>query len=373
MAQPRFGIEEEYFLTDLTTRRMVGSPEPRVIKACRAALGSAFATEMFQGQIEVASPIFSDFIEAEDYLRNARARLINAVQPFDLGLLCAGSHPLADWREQLATDEAHFQHLFKTYGHVARRSVLCGLHVHVEVTASVDRVRVMNEVLPWTPLLLALSCSSPLWDGADSGFMSYRQTYCDQWPRMGIAPLFADQHEYDEHVALLTRIGAITQPCECWWGVRPAARFPTLELRMTDACPRVEDALALAAFFRILVAHASAQARPGSTYDPTARTILEENRWRAKRWGIHGRFIVEGVDDACTIEQWLALAEHRFGETAHALLLPGLFARLREIITNGSSADRQLAAFGQVLQQPRSKRSALFHVADLLLEETAAV
>lgn len=371
MTSPRFGIEEEFFLTDLQTLRMVGSPSLRAIEACRAALGAWFATEMFQGQIEVASPVFSDFEHASDFLRGSRQALRATLEPFGLGVLSAGSHPLADWREQTPTEEEHFQHLFERYGHVARRSVLSGLHVHVEVGEPLDRIAVMNEVLPWTPLLLALSCSSPLWDGVASGFMSYRQTVCDEWPRMGIPPLFADQRHYDEHLAFLTRIGAITQPAECWWGVRPAARFPTLELRMTDACPRVADALTLSAFFRVLVAHASAQRRPGLLYDQTARAMLEENRWRAKRWGIHARFLVEGIDGDCSITQWLELAEQRFADTAQALGAAQLFECARAIIASGTSADRQLALLDRASERPLDGRSALAQVCELLLQETA--
>lgn len=370
MAAPRFGIEEEYFLTDLQTLTMVGSPPAQAIEACRETMGVWFATEMFQGQIEVASPVFSDFAHAGDFLRGSRQALRAALAPFGMGVLSAGSHPLADWREQVPTDEEHFRHLFEHYGHVARRSVFSGLHVHVEVAESLDRIAVMNEVLPWTPLLLALSCSSPLWCGAASGFMSYRQTACDEWPRMGIPPLFADQRHYDEHLAFLTRIGAIRHPGECWWGVRPSARYPTLELRMTDACPRVEDTLVIAAFFRVLVAHASSQRRPGLLYDQTARAMLTENRWRAKRLGVHARFLVEGIDGDCSIGQWLQSAEQRFADTAQALGAPQLFEQARAIIASGTSADRQLALFSRALQHPQIGRSALLQVTDLLLQET---
>lgn len=371
MTEPRFGIEEEYFVTDLHTRRMAGAPSPEAREACKKTLGASFASEMFQGQFEIASPVFTDFVEASDYLTGARQTLNKTLEPFGLGLLCAGSHPLADWREQIPTDEPHFHDLFDTYGHVARRSVLSGLHVHVEVPEHLDRIRVMNEVLPWTPLLLALSCSSPLWDGADSGYKSYRQAACDEWPRMGVPPLFADQQAYDEHIGFLTRAGVISQPSQCWWGIRPAVRYPTLELRMTDACPRVEDALTLAAFFRVLVAHACRQSQPGSAYDASARWILEENRWRAKRWGLDGKFIVAGQGSPCSISQWLALAKARFAETAEDLRIPALFERANSIINGGTSADRQLAVFSQALQQQPGPRSALSQVVDHLLEETS--
>ncbi|WP_085582358.1 MULTISPECIES: carboxylate-amine ligase [unclassified Pseudomonas] len=367
---PRFGIEEEYFITDLASRAMVGQPCREAVQACRDALGEHFAFEMFQGQIEVASPTFNTLGQATDYLAGARETLISSLLPYGLGAISAGSHPLADWRGQTATDEEHFRQIFRRYAHVARRSVLSGLHVHVEVPGHVDRIRVMNEVLPWTPLLLALSCSSPFWDGADSGYMSFRQTLCDEWPRMGIPPLFAGQDDYDAHIALLSRTGVIERPSECWWAIRPCARYPTLELRMTDACPCLADALTLASLYRLLVAHALEQERPGTSYTPTSRILLEENRWRAKRSGLLGAFLVEGHERTVSIGQWLEQAEHVMGATAERLQMPDLFDQAREMVAAGTSADRQRKVFRQALSDRLPTPLALAQVVDHLLQET---
>jgi len=366
----KFGIEEEYFITDLHTRRMSDEPPGASIHACQAAMGNCFAYEMFQGQIEVASPVFTSMPQAEDYLLTARTGLQRALEPHGLGLLCAGSHPLADWRTQQATAQDHFLQLFEDYQRVARRSVLSGLHVHVEVPGHVDRIQVMNEVLPWTPLLLALSSSSPFWDGADSGFMSYRQTACDEWPRMGIPEYFEDEVAYDAYVAWLLRTGAIRQASECWWGVRPACRYPTLELRMTDACPRLEETLCIASLFRLLVAYAIDQPRPGSDYSHASRWVLEENRWRAKRSGIHASFIVEGYDRPFSAEQWLGLAQQILGETACSMRVDNVFAQAHRILRNGTSADRQRNVYRQALGSTGDIPAALAQVVDQLLMET---
>ncbi|WP_085686918.1 MULTISPECIES: carboxylate-amine ligase [unclassified Pseudomonas] len=366
---PRFGIEEEYFITDRASRAMVGRPAPEVIRVCRSALGDHFACEMFQGQIEVASPILTYTAQATDYLAGAREALRSCLKPFGLAAISAGSHPLADWRVQTPTDEEHFRQIFQRYGHVARRSVLSGLHVHVEIPGRVDRIRIMNQILPWTPLLLALSCSSPFWDGAVSGFQSFRQTLCDEWPRMGIPPRFADENDYDAHLALLHRIGAITRPEECWWSIRPSARFPTLELRMTDACPRLADAITLASLFRLLVAHALDVEHPGASYSQTSRTVLEENRWRAKASGLRGVFLVEDHAQPVSIAQWLELAERLQGNVARRLNMPDVFDQARRMIATGTSADRQLEILRQACQQNRPLASGLPAVVDHLLEE----
>jgi carboxylate-amine ligase len=326
---------------------------------------------MFQGQIEVASPIFTSLAQAEEYLVTARKKLRCALESFGLGLLCAGSHPLADWRMQQATEQDHFLQLFEDYQCVARRSLLCGLHVHVEIPCHLDRIHVMNEILPWMPLLLALSSSSPFWDGADSGFMSYRQTACDEWPRMGIPEFFEDEAAYAAYVALLIRTGTIKQASECWWGVRPSARYPTLELRMTDACPRLDDALCIASLFRLVVAYAMDQPRPGSTYSQASQWILKENRWRAKRFGIHASFIVAGYDRPFSVEQWLVLAEQMLGDAARKMREENVFSQARRILRDGTSAERQRNVYGRAIRGGEDIPAALSQVVDQLLMETA--
>jgi carboxylate-amine ligase len=369
--QLKFGIEEEYFITDLSTRRMAAQPPGAVIEACQAALGPCFAYEMFQGQIEVASPVFTRIPEAAQYLATVRRTLRQILEPYDLGLLSVGSHPMADWRLQQPTRQDHFLQLFEDYQRVARRSILSGLHVHVEVPGHLDRIRVMNEVLPWTPLLLALSSSSPYWDGADSGFNSYRQTACDEWPRMGIPEYLEDQKAYDAYLGLLIQTGTIRQAGDCWWGVRPAARYPTLELRMTDACPRLDDSVCIASFFRLLVADAIAQTNPGAGYSQASQWILKENRWRAKRYGIHASFIIEGYDRPFPLEQWLFKAEQALGETARRLGVESVFARIRQWLLHGTSAQRQREAYQCGLSRGEGVETALSHVVDQLMAETA--
>lgn len=366
----KFGMEEEYFVTDLFTRQMPGELSAEVVDQCKAALGQSFAYEMFQVQIEVASPVFTSVPQAADYLDEARGALQDALQPFDLGLLCAGSHPLAQSQTQQATDQPHFRQLFQDYQCVARRSLLSGLHVHVEIPRRLDRIKVMNEVLPWTPLLLALSSSSPYWEGRDSGFASYRQTACDEWPRMGVPEFFEDHFAFNAYIALLLSTGSIKSASECWWGIRPSARYPTLELRMTDACPRLDDALCIASFFRLMIAYAIEQPHPGETYTQKSRWVLLENRWRAKRSGVGAAFIVEGFDRPFTIEQWLGLMEQILGDTARAMGVAGVFAQIRRLISDGTSAQRQRQVYQDEMSRGKGVPEALSHVVDHLLSET---
>ncbi|AZF43048.1 Carboxylate-amine ligase [Pseudomonas sp. R1-43-08] len=365
-----FGIEEEYFITDLHTRQMLAAPPATVIAACREAIGEGFTHEMFQGQIEAASPVFHSGEEAAHYLATVRRNLARALADFGLGVVCAGSHPLADWREQRPTEHGHFRQLFEDVQYVARRSVLCGLHVHVEVPARVDRIAVMNEVLPWLPLLLLFSCSSPFWNGAPTGFMSYRQAACDEWPRMGVPEHFADWDEYQRYLAMLQRMGAIEADGNGWWGIRPAARYPTLELRMTDACPRLEDGLALATLFRVMVSHACAMRQPGAGFTPETRWLLKENRWQAKRFGAAGTFALDASGALCSAHQWLQRACQRFADTADALGEGQLFDSLHRLLRRGNSATEQLHWYAQARSAGADASGGLCRVVDGLLAQS---
>lgn len=369
----RFGIEEEYFLTDLTTRQMFAEPSDAVLRECRKAVGQGFAYEMFQGQIEVASPIFTTTDEAADFLCGVRSRLNRALAEHGLGLLSAGTHPMARWREQHATPQPHFDQLFRDYQSVAQRSLLCGLHVHVEIPDGIDRVAVMNKVSPWLPLLLALSCSSPFWQGAVSGFMSYRQVVCDGWPRMGLPEHFRDEHEFQRYLTWLRRIGVIDQEGNGWWGIRPSSRYPTLELRITDACPRVEDAVLLATLFRVMVASAISNAKPGARYDATAHWLLEENRWQAKRNGVLGRFVIDDQGGVISAAKWLDQARSIFAHAAAYMGESRVFDQAKALLVAGNSASRQLACHKREIDQGAELQPCLQQVVDLLLAESRAI
>ena len=365
-----FGIEEEYFITDLHSRRMLSEPPAAVLTACQRAIGAGFAFEMFQGQIEVASPVFKASRDAADYLATVRHNLAQSLGEFGLGIVCAGSHPLAAWREQTPTVHAHFEQLFEDVQQVARRSVLCGLHVHVQVPEQLDRIAVMNEVSPWLPLLLLLSCSSPFWEGAPSGFMSYRQAACDEWPRMGVPEHFEDWAAYQRYLGLLRRMGVIKADGNGWWGIRPAARYPTLELRMTDACPRLEDALTLATLFRVMVTHACGMARPGATFTAQTRWLLQENRWQAKRYGAQGTFALDDEGATGTAEQWLERASRLFRTTAASMGEPAVFDHALALLRRGSSAVDQLQCFADASAKGADAHAGLQAVVDRLLAQS---
>ncbi len=364
-----FGIEEEYLLVDLRSARVLATPSLAVARRCREVMGKYFAEEMFRSQIEVASPVFTHLHEAQGFLLDSRQRLGKALAQEGVGLYCAASHPSAQWLRQRARTTPHYRQVFDDYQHVARRSLLSGLHVHVGVPPGCDRIQLINRLLYWLPLFLVLSTSSPLWGGQDTGFMSYRRVICAEWPHMELPEPLADWEAYQRYRALLERTGALAKEGDFWWAIRPSRRFPTVELRICDACPRLEDVLCIAGLFRHLVQGLAVDHYDATPVNREVRWITQENYWRAKRHGRHGQFI--GVHDQAqvTAEGWLAQLLAQF--PADTLDAQRAALEAQRILREGTSADRQLHCLEQARSGGRDVRQALHAVVDQVLAEGA--
>ncbi|BCG25350.1 putative glutamate--cysteine ligase 2 [Pseudomonas tohonis] len=367
-----FGIEEEYFVVDLETRELARGPLQHYVEACRQALGAQLATEMFTTQIEIATPVLHGLEEARGCLARARATLDELGRPHGLGILAVGTHPLGGWRQQQGSASPRYQELFEDYQLVARRSLLSGLHVHVGIAEGLDRIRVMNRVTPWLPLLLVLGASSPFWEGRPSGLLSYRQAACGEWPRMGIPEHFEDEAAYGAYRRLLLEAGLVRDEADVWWTLRPSARYPTLELRIADACPRLEDVLCIAGLFRAMVAFASSGEEPAWVRDPLTRLITRENHWQAMRHGRHGRFLDPLTRTSTGLREWLEQVLGLIGPEAQAAGDGAALERARWLAEAGSGAEFQLGFQARRCAEGRGEREALVDLVDELLQQTRA-
>jgi len=362
-----FGIEEEYLLADLASGRVLTTPSLTVARRCRDAAGEYFAEEMFRSQIEIASPVFHNLHEAREFFVDYRQRLNVHLAEEGVGLYCAASHPNAPWLRQKARPSPHYRQVFDDYQHVARRSLLNGLHVHVGVPPGCDRMQLINRVLYWIPLLLVLSTSSPLWAGQATGYMSYRRVICGEWPHMGLPEALPDWAAYERYRALLQRTGTLAAEGDFWWAIRPSRRFPTVELRICDACPDLEDALCVAGLFRHLVER---NLRPH--HDPTPvnrewRWVTQENYWRAMRHGRFGEFIGLQDQQPVTAMGWLSQLQACLAiDTVDA---ERACRHAQHILQQGTSADRQLAVLAQALAAGASTAQALHAVAAQVLAQ----
>lgn len=368
----RFGIEEEFFLVDLDSRDIVRRPPPAFVRDCRRALGERLSSELLQCQLETTTPIVSSREEARQHLATSRGELVGIAERYGIGLIGAGTHPLAQWRGQLSSRAPRYRQLFDDFQIIAQRNLLCGLHVHVEVPATVDRILLMNQVMRWLPMMLALSASSPFWARRDTGMMSYRQSAYDEWPRTGIPRLFRDEDEYRRYVGVLISARAIPDESHIWWAIRPSSRYPTLELRIADACPLLDDTLCIAELFRTIVHRHIGAIRVGlqRNSDGIERLLIEEDRWQAKRFGVAARFI--NPADAARLD--LSSALDRFAEACGSAVgdLDSAWAidHARNIARHGSSADRQRSVHIAAKTRGLSERQALGEVVDALVTET---
>jgi carboxylate-amine ligase len=369
----RFGIEEEFFLTDLETGAVVRHPSAAFHAAARDALGDFLSHELLQCQIELKTPILQVSAEAIESLTAGRRRLFGIASLFDMGIVAAGTHPLAQWRSQIPTSEVRYEELLDDFQIIAQRNLLCGLHVHAEVHEGIDRIQLMNRVMRWLPLFLALSASSPYWARQDTGLMSYRQAAYDEWPRTGIPRLFEDELEYQRYVGTLVRARAIPDESFIWWSIRPSSRYPTIELRITDSCPRVIDAVCIAELFRVAVLQECLDADrvdATSLRDGIERLLIEENRWRAKRFGVRAKWLDAESGLNIDLSDCLSQLARRCANAVGELQADWAFDHARRVIAEGSSAERQRRVFSEGRAAGLTTARALRRVVQALVQET---
>jgi carboxylate-amine ligase len=229
----------------------------------------------------------------------------------------------------------------------------------------------MNRAMPWIPVFLALSTSSPFWNRHVTGLLSYRQAVYDEWPRSGIPDFFDDQRDYDAFTALLQKAAAVPDASYFWWAIRPALKYPTLELRIADVCTRVEDGLALAAAFRCLIAALIRQPQLGKTRSTHTRRIIDENRWRAKRDGTAATFIEEASGAAVALRDKLAEMMQLIAPEAQQLRCEDTVLQLERILESGTSAHAQLRIYNERRAAGNANQLALREVVDWLATTTA--
>ena len=370
--EPSFtlGIEEEYLLVDQRSRDLATDPPPGLIRECEDRLSGRVTTEFLRSQIEVGTRVCASIAEARADLVELRATVAEVAGEHGLAPIAASTHPFANWLDQSRTDKERYQMLARDMQAVAGRLLICGMHVHVAIEDPDLRIDLMDQVKYFLPHLLALSTSSPFWHGVDTGLKSYRLTVFDAMPRTGVPERFDSWGEYERLVGRLVGAGLIEDATKIWWDVRPSARFPTLEMRMTDVCTRLDDALAIAALYRCILSMLYRLRRVNQRWRIYPAICVEENRWRAQRYGTTHTLVDFGlgrqVPYAELLDEVVALVApdaEKFGcqaEIAHA----------REIVRRGTSAEKQLGIYNDAVAQGAEPMEAFRHVVDWLIAET---
>ncbi|MCE8517051.1 carboxylate-amine ligase [Ruegeria pomeroyi] len=342
------GIEEEYLLVDRDSLHLAEAPEA-LMTACQADCEGQVSPEFLQCQIEVGTRPHATIAAARDDLKRLRACVSQRAAEHNLTPIAVSCHPFASWKDQHHTRKERYDALQHALGGVARRMLICGMHVHIGVADKALRADLMPQLSYFLPHLLALSASSPFWNGEDTGLSSYRLTIFDNLPRTGLPPTFASWAEYERTTGILVELGVIEDTTKIWWDLRPSHRFPTLETRIMDVQPRLEHALSLAAMNQALMRMLCRLKARNLRWRHYDRFLVGENRWRAQRYGV-GEGLIDFGDRS--VKPMTVLMDELMGmlsEDAEALGTLPEIARLRQIAEHGNSATRQRRVHAEAL------------------------
>jgi len=364
------GIEEEYLLVDPESRNLISEAPPELLAECEKLVGEQVTPEFMQCQIEIGTRVCRTVQEASEELIHLRRCIIGVAEKHGLAIIAASTHPFARWGSQRQTEKERYKILARDLQGVARRLLISGMHVHVGIGDDDLRVDLMSQAAYFLPHLLALSTSSPFWEGTPTGLMSYRIAVWDELPRTGLPEGFESYSEYERHVRTLVNAGLIEDGTKIWWDIRPSARFPTLEMRITDICTRVEDAVCIAAIFRCWLHMLYRLRRDNQRWRKYTAMLINENRWLAQRYGTQKGLVDFGegrlVPFPDLIEEIISIIHEdavRFScvdEVEHA----------REILRRGTSAQWQLKAYEHAKSRGADEEEALIEVVDMLIRET---
>lgn len=370
--QPSFtiGIEEEYLLVDRKTRDLAVEPPPSLMDECEKRLQGQVTPEFLKSQIEVGTRVCATVADARKDLAILRATVAEVADKHGLAPIAASTHPFANWLTQQHTQKDRYDDLARDLAGVVRRLLICGMHVHCAIEPEDLRVDLMNQVSYFLPHLLALSTSSPFWQGEDTGLMSYRLTVFDALPRTGVPERFDSYGEYERLVSRLVGANLIEDGSKIWWDVRPSCRFPTLEMRMTDICTRLDDTITIAALYRCIISMLYRLRLMNQRWRIYPLICVQENRWRAQRYGPTDTLIDFGSGEQVPLADLIDEVLDLIREDAERFGCVEEVENARDIIARGTSAQSQRAIHQQTLDEGGDKQAALHAVVDWLIEET---
>ncbi len=372
--EPKFtiGVEEEYLLVDRETRGLVIDPPESLMRECEKRCGSQVTSELLRSQIEVGTKVCNNAHEAREDLARLRKIIVDVADDHGMAPIACSTHPFSSWVDQKQTQKLRYQELTHEMQAAARRLLICGMHVHVGIDDDELRIDLMNQMSYFLPHLLALSCSSPFWDGRDTGLKSYRLTVFDALPRTGIPERFVSYSEYQRHVQILVNAGLIEDSTRIWWDLRPSGRYPTLETRVMDVCTRIDDAIALTAMLVCLLRMLYRLRRANQRWRLYTPMLIRENRWRAMRYSFDEGLIDLAKGVVVPFDVLLEEMLDLIAEDAEALGCTREVSSVRDILTRGTSAHRQLRRFERERAAGASDEDALIAVVDTLIEGTTA-
>jgi glutamate---cysteine ligase / carboxylate-amine ligase len=342
------GVEEEYQLVDAET----GALRSRASAVREMDWSGDIIGEAYETQIEIGTPVCESAGEAGRELARLRLQAATAAATHDLRIVAAGTHPFSRWEGQQRTPGERYERIRERFGRISFDEHIFGMHIHVAVPDARARIGTMNALRHYLPHILALSCSSPIFEGEDTGYSSFRTILWRRWPMSGIPPRFRSLAEYRRFIELQLVSGAIVDEGNVYWSVRPHARFPTLEIRVGDVCPRLDDAVAIVAFVRALVAAIARreirEPRIEGISRAVERDLIAGNEWRVAQRGLDARIVPTDGGDGAAMRVALRALLDRLRPIATELGDAAEVAHVEQIIERGNGADRMRRAFADL-------------------------
>ncbi|MES9844658.1 MAG: carboxylate-amine ligase [Candidatus Sedimenticola sp. PURPLELP] len=372
MNEPSFtiGIEEEYMLVDRKSRNLISEAPAEMLSECEELLQGQVSPEFLQCQIEVGTDVCNTLHEARRELAYLRKTVATVAERHGLAVVAASTHPFGKPSKLEHTHKDRYEQLAQDLQEVVRQLVISGMHIHIGIEDDDLRVDIMDQVRYVLPHMLALSTSSPFWRGRNTGLKSYRLSIWDGMPRTGTPEYFDSYGEYQRHVDILVQAGVIEDATKIWWDVRPSARYPTLEMRISDVCTRLDDAICVAAFYLCWTRMLYRLRRRNQRWRQYHTFLINENRWRAHRYGIDEGLLDFGRGEIVPFEKLMDEIIELLREDAEHFNCVKELEHMRTILREGTSAHRQVAAYEQAIAQGKEHEEALHAIVDLLIDET---
>src|SRR5216110_3905503 len=340
------GIEEEFQIIDPETREL-RSHIQQILDGGKMILKERVKPVMHQSVVELGTEICGDARVARQQVVDLRRELAKLAARDGLKIASAGTHPFSHWMDQLITADDRYATIVKDMQQIARANLIFGLHVHVGIPDREEGIDIMNQARYFLPHLYALSTNSPFWLGQNTGLKAYRQMIFERFPRTGIPDAFESLSEYEDYLKLLVSTNCIDNAKKIWWDVRLHPFFDTIEFRICDAQSRVDDTIALASLMQAIVAKLEKLRRQNVTFRMYPRRLIDENRWRASRYGIDGKLIDFGrrceMDERDLLHEMLEFIAPEVDELGNKAEI----GHIERIIREGTGADRQLAVLAK--------------------------
>ncbi|SHG38391.1 carboxylate-amine ligase [Cognatishimia maritima] len=362
------GIEEEYLLVDKDSFDLAPAPEA-LMEECKSELQDQVSPEFLDCQIEIGTRVCQNVGEAREDLKRLRSTVARVAGRYNLAPIASSCHPFSDWRDQRHTDKDRYNALSDVLGGVARRMLICGMHVHVGIENREMRIDIMNQLSYFLPHLLALSGSSPFWQGDDTGLSCYRLTVFDNLPRTGLPQVMDSWGQWERSVEALRMLGVIEDSSKIWWDLRPSSKFPTLETRICDVSPRLETTLSLAAMNQALARMLYRLQTKNQRWRLYDNFLIKENRWRAQRYGTTEGLIDFGRREIVPLADLMRELQELIAEDMVVFKSTEAVENAVAIAENGNAAQDQRKVLQASLDAGKDQKEAMRDVVKFLTEE----